>query len=68
MKPFIPFLVFLGCIAFFAFARKSGGRLGQAIRESDWQAWRYAVDEKEAELRALRAAEPRRGPTVNGDA
>lgn len=60
MKPFIPFLTLLGLMAILWWMRKGhGGRLGQAVRDSDHAAWRWAVEEKEAELRALRDSEPR---------
>lgn len=37
-----------------------GGVVGRRIRDSDWQAWRMAMDDAERKLRELRAAEPRR--------
>ncbi len=44
-----------------AFLRSGhGGKFGQAIRNSDWHAWRFAVEEKERELAELKAAEPSR--------
>lgn len=39
---------------------KRGGIIGQRVRDSDWQSWRMAVEEKERELRELRAAQPKR--------
>lgn len=42
-----------------------GGWLGQRVRDSDWQSWRMAVEDKERELRELRAAEPKRSSYVN---
>lgn len=39
---------------------KSNTRLGQTLRDSDHQAWRDAVEDKESELAELRQAEPHR--------
>jgi hypothetical protein len=42
------------------FLRKPGrgGSLGNRIRNSDWWAWRDAMNDKQRELDELRAAEP----------
>ena len=37
----------------------AGGSLGQAIRASDHDAWRDAVQERERKLKRLREQEPR---------
>jgi hypothetical protein len=36
-----------------------GGNFGEAIRRSDWYAWRDAVEDKERELSELKASEPK---------
>jgi len=41
-----------------------GGRFGEAIRWSDWHAWRAAVDNKERELAELMAVEPNKPNTT----
>lgn len=43
-----------------ALLRRSDGKVGRAIRDSDWQSWNDAVRDKEDELRCLREVEPRR--------
>lgn len=37
----------------------SNTRIGRMLRESDHEAWRYAVEDKERELAELRSVEPR---------
>ncbi|MFA5394947.1 MAG: hypothetical protein WC346_02900 [Methanogenium sp.] len=36
-----------------------GGTLGAKIRTSDWQAWNYAVEDKQRELEQLKSIEPK---------
>ena len=38
---------------------KSNTRIGAALRESDHQAWQYAIEDKERELEELRSVEPK---------
>jgi len=59
MKAFAPLFVLLALMALFAWLRRGhGGKFGQMVRDSDHAAWRDAVADKEAELAALRAAQP----------
>ena len=59
MKVAIPFLVFIALTCVIAWLRRgNGGDFGQMVRDSDHAAWQYAVEQKEAELRDLREAEP----------
>jgi hypothetical protein len=46
---------------FVAIARRPGscGTIGRKIRQSDWLAWRDAMNEKEQELEQLRKLEPK---------
>lgn len=55
------FITGAGLWIFLSIARRPGrcGTLGRKIRESDWQAWRDAVDEKERELMQLKRMEPK---------
>ena len=41
-----------------------GGRFGKAIRNSDWHAWRKAMDDKELELEDLRYSQPKRSCNI----
>lgn len=55
------FITFATLSAFLAFARRPGscGAIGRKIRQSDWLAWRDAMNEKEQELEQLRKLEPK---------
>lgn len=61
MSTFLPFIIAIVLIAGLSWIRRgNGGTFGQAIRNSDWHAWRMAVDDLERKLSELRAAEPKR--------
>ena len=60
MKMLIPLVVFalLQGLLFWIRHKNGGGKVGQCIRNSDWHAWKSTVRDKEAELSALKDAEP----------
>ncbi len=42
-------------VIFLSWIRKGhGGRFGEIIRDSDWRAWKHAVERRERELEELR--------------
>lgn len=49
----------IGIFAAIHLLAKSNTRIGRALRESDHQAWQYAMEDKQQELDDLRRAEPR---------
>lgn len=60
MKMLIPFAVAAVLLISLRWMRNGGGgEVGRRVRCSDWRAWRDAMDEKEEELRQLRAMEPK---------
>ena len=61
MKMFIPIIIGIVLLVALRWLRKEdrGGSFGQAIRNSDWHAWRSAVTDKEKELAELKEVEPK---------
>lgn len=61
MRNYLPLIVAIVLMALLAWCRRGhGGVIGERIRRSDYLAWQDAVEEKDAELAALRQMEPRR--------
>lgn len=61
MKPYLPYIAAFALYVLLAWFRSGhGGAIGERIRRSDELAWQDAVEEKEQELAALRAARPKR--------
>lgn len=59
MKALLPLIVLLGLWALIAWMRRGhGGRIRKALQQSEHDAWRDAVEDAEARVRALRAMEP----------
>lgn len=56
----------VGVYSLFALARRSDTSIGQRVRDSDWWAWRDAMNDAEDRVEQLRKCEPLRymkGPT-----
>lgn len=62
LKCYAPIIVAIIMVTLLTWLRSGnkGGKLGQAVRNSDWNAWRMAMDDKERELEELRRVEPQR--------
>lgn len=66
MNIIIAISIGIGVYGLFALARRSDTSIGQRVRDSDWLAWRDAMDDAEARVEQLRKCEPPRylkGPT-----